>query len=425
MFYINIYRIVIYIRNLLIKNINNFIKNINNINKMSENKVQVYTSFDDMNLKSQLLKNIYLYGFEKPSAIQQKAIIPLSSGGDLIAQAQSGTGKTATFTIGMLQKFDEKRVLDGDNSCQTIVLSPTRELARQTYTFVKAIAKDMGIDIDLSIGGFRRTFDRRQPQQTSQNRHITVGTPGRILDMLNRKKINGQYVTTLILDEADEILSRGFIEQIQNIIQFLNKNTDIVLISATMPNEVLELSSKFMRDPLKILVKNDELTLEGIKQFYVSVEENKYKFETLCDLYSSISVSQCIIYCNHKKTAIALCEELVNENFQASVIHSELTQEERNDVIDTFRNGSTRVLIATDIIARGIDVQQVSLVLNYDVPFKKETYIHRIGRSGRFGRKGVAINFVTFNDTKLVQDIEKFYSTSITELPSNINEIIN
>jgi translation initiation factor 4A len=387
-----------------------------------------------MNLKENILRNIYQYGFEKPSPIQQKAIVPLSKGGDLIVQAQSGTGKTGTFTIGVLQKFDEKRVLDGDNSCQTIVLSPTRELARQTHTFMTSISSDMNIDVGLNIGGTlreRRDFNRfsNKSSESSNNtinkNHIVVGTPGRVLDMLMRHKIDGRKVKTLVLDEADEILSRGFIEQIQNIIKNLNEETDIVLVSATIPNEVLELSEKFMRNPLKILVKNDAITLEGIAQYYISVEKNAYKFETLCDLYDSLTISQCIIYCNRKKIASQLGEQLTEQNFTVSIIHSELTQEERNQVIDEFRSGKSRVLIATDIIARGIDVQQVSLVVNYDIPYHKETYIHRIGRSGRFGRKGVAINFVTFKDVERIQKIEQFYNTKIAELPNDINSIIN
>ena len=415
-------------------------KELNNETSQSiPQEVSVYTSFDDMNLKEQILRNIYGYGFEKPSPIQQKAIVPLSKGGDLIIQAQSGTGKTGTFTIGVLQKFDEKRVLDGDNSCQTIILSPTRELARQSHNFMSIIAGDMSINVGLSIGGTmrdrHRNFNRfSNPSDKLSNgdsngnnkhNHITVGTPGRVLDMLMRRKIDGTKVKTLVLDEADEILSRGFIEQIQNIIQNLNEDIDIVLVSATMPVEVLDLSEKFMRSPLRILVKNDAVTLEGITQFYINVEKNVYKFETLCDLYDSITVSQCIIYCNRKRIATELGEQLKERDFAVSIIHSELTQEERNKVIDDFRSGQSRVLIATDIIARGIDVQQVSLVVNYDIPYQKETYIHRIGRSGRFGRKGVAINFVTFRDVEKVQEIEKYYNTKIAELPSDINSIIN
>lgn len=408
-------------------------KILNDELESSSKEVSVYTSFDDMNLKDQILRNIYGYGFEKPSPIQQKAIVPLSKGGDLIIQAQSGTGKTGTFTIGVLQKFDEKRVLDGDNSCQTIILSPTRELARQTHKFMSIVASDTTIDIGLSIGGtmrdrhrnFNRFSNDKKSSGNSKYNHVSVGTPGRVLDMLMRGKIDGSKVKTLVLDEADEILSRGFIEQIQNIIQNLNEGTDIVLVSATMPEEVLDLSQKFMRNPLRILVKNDAVTLEGITQFYINVEKNAYKFETLCDLYDSITVSQCIIYCNRKRIATELGEQLAERDFAVSIIHSELTQEERNKVIDDFRSGKSRVLIATDIIARGIDVQQVSLVVNYDIPYQKETYIHRIGRSGRFGRKGVAINFVTFRDVEKVQEIEKFYNTKICELPSDINSIIN
>lgn len=376
---------------------------------------KVYTSFDDMKLKDSVLRGIYAYGFEKPSKIQQKGIVLLYGGNDLIAQSQSGTGKTATFVIGILQKIDETKQIT-----QALILAPTRELARQIFTVTQCLSNNMNIEITLNIGGmrqFNQSFKEKNPQ-------IIVGTPGRVLDMLKREKIDSSGITTFILDEADEILSRGFADQIYNIFQFLNNDTQVGLFSATIPEEILKLTEKFMTNPFKLLVKRDELTLEGIQQYYVTLDKDVYKYDTLCDLYSSIRISQAIIYCNKKKRVIELTENMNNNDFVVSCMHSDMPQEDRNSIMKEFRSGRTRVLITTDILARGIDVQQVSLVINYDIPYEKETYIHRIGRSGRFGRKGIAINFITSYDVKQLREIERFYNTQIEELPANINKLI-
>lgn len=228
-----------------------------------------------------------------------------------------------------------------------------------------------------------------------------------------------------ILDEADEMLSSGFKEQIYNIFRLLPETTQVVLLSATMPQDVLEVTTKFMRNPVRILVKKDELTLEGIKQFYINLEEEAYKTDCLFDLYDSISVTQAVIFCNTRGKVDFLTEELRKNKFTVSAIHSDLSQQERDVIMNEFRTGSSRILISTDLLARGIDVQQVSLVINYDLPSNKENYIHRIGRGGRFGRKGVAINFVTNQDVGMMREIEKFYSTQILELPETVGEIFN
>ncbi len=373
--------------------------------------ITIYESFEDIGLHDDLLRGIYALGYEKPSTIQQKAIKPFLEGGDLIAQSQSGTGKTATFVISVLQS------IISDKGTQALIIAHTRELALQIHTVVCALNQYLKYGVCLLTGG---TSINQNIEELRKSPHIVIGTPGRILDMLNKRKINIRDMKHIIIDEADELLSSGFINQIYDIFNFLTEcNLQVALYSATMPREFFDISKKMMRDPKKILVKTEELTLEGIKQFYVNVERNEYKFDVLCDLYGLISVSQTIIYCNSKKMVKELDYNLSSKNFAVSSIHSDMTQEERTNIVKSFRDGETRILISTDLLSRGIDVQQVSVVINYDVPSSIENYIHRIGRSGRFGRKGVAINLITFTDISKLHDIEKHYSTVIDELPED------
>jgi ATP-dependent RNA helicase len=228
----------------------------------------------------------------------------------------------------------------------------------------------------------------------------------------------------LVLDEADELLNKGFKDQIYDVYRYLPPATQVVLLSATLPYDVLEMTTKFMTDPIRILVKRDELTLEGIKQFFVAVEKEDWKFDTLCDLYDTLTITQAVIFCNTRRKVDWLTEKMRASNFTVSSMHGEMVQKERDAIMAEFRGGTSRVLITTDVWARGIDVQQVSLVINYDLPANRENYIHRIGRSGRFGRKGVAINFVTVDDVRILRDIEQFYGTQIDEMPVNAAELI-
>ena len=380
-----------------------------------ENKadnIETYDTFEDLDLKENLLRGIYGFGFEKPSAIQQKAIKPFLDGNDIIAQAQSGTGKTATFAISLLQSIDEK--LD---ETQAVVVSHTRELSNQIMNVFSNLSKYMKVSLALVTGG---TSVSKTMEELSRKPKIIIGTPGRILDMMNKKALNYKTIKYLAIDEADEMLSSGFVSQIQDLFRFLVDNKlQVGLYSATMPVEFFDVTKKFMNKPVKILVKNEELTLEGIKQFYVNVERMEYKFDTLCDLYNVISVSQSIIYCNSKKLVDELSFKLRSRQFAVASIHSEMSQDDRNDIVEKFRSGETRILLSTDLLSRGIDVQQVSIVINFDIPYSIDNYIHRIGRSGRFGRKGVAINLITYSDIRKLHDIEKFYSTQIEELPEN------
>lgn len=374
-------------------------------------------SFDNMNLNQELLRGIYAYGFEKPSAIQARAIIPCIKGFDVIAQAQSGTGKTATFSISILQQIDPSL-----NECQALILAPTRELAQQTQKVVMALSDYMpNCKCHACIGGTNIREDMRKLEEGAQ---VVVGTPGRVYDMIVRKSLKIDHIKVFVLDEADEMLSRGFKEQIHEVFQHLPQDVQVILLSATMPTDVLEVSKQFMREPVSILVKKEELTLEGIKQFYVNVEKEEWKLDTLVDLYDTLSIAQSVIFCNTRRKVEWLTDQMARKDHTVSSIHGDMDQKEREKIMLHFRSGSSRVLITTDLLARGIDVQQVSLVINYDLPSNRENYIHRIGRGGRFGRKGVAINFVTAEDRRILNDIEQFYNTQVTEMPRTVADLL-
>jgi len=378
---------------------------------------EVCENFDDMRLKEDLLRGIYAYGFEKPSAIQQRAIVPCITGArDVIAQAQSGTGKTATFAISILEKVDVSL-----KECQALILAPTRELAQQIQKVTISLGDYMGAQCHACVGG---TSVREDMRKLEDGQHIVVGTPGRVFDMISRKVLRPNYIKQFVLDEADEMLSRGFKDQIYDVFRHLNQEIQVILMSATMPAEVLEVTGKFMRDPIRILVKKEELTLEGIRQFYISVEREEWKLDTLSDLYETLTITQAVIFLNTRRKVDWLMEKMTQRDFTVSAMHGDMDQKERDVIMREFRSGSSRVLITTDLLARGIDVQQVSLVINYDLPTNRENYIHRIGRGGRFGRKGVAINFVTDEDKRALQDIEKFYNTQIDEMPMNVADLI-
>jgi len=377
---------------------------------------EVVDNFDDMKLRENLLRGIFAYGFEKPSAIQQRAIIPAMRGYDLIAQAQSGTGKTATFSIAILQQIDLSL-----KSCQALVLAPTRELAQQIQKVLLALGDYQNVQCHACIGG---TNVRQDLTKLSDGQQVIVGTPGRVFDMISRGALNTADMKMFVLDEADEMLSRGFKDQIYDVFRRLPSNIQVILLSATMPDDVLEVTKRFMRDPINILVKKEELTLEGIKQFFINVDKEEWKLETLTDLYETMTITQAVIFLNTRRKVDWLREKLQEKEFTVSSMHGDMDQGERDIIMKEFRTGSSRVLITTDLLARGIDVQQVSLVINYDLPNNRENYIHRIGRGGRFGRKGVAINFVTTEDTRILRDIEQFYNTTIEAMPMNIADMM-
>jgi len=383
---------------------------------IESNWSEIVDNFDDMSLKEELLRGIYAYGFERPSAIQQRAIMPCIKEHDVIAQAQSGTGKTATFSISILQRIDTNL-----RECQALILAPTRELATQIQKVVINLGEFLNADCHACIGG---TNVREDMRKLESGAHVVVGTPGRVFDLINRKVLRTSGIKMFVLDEADEMLSRGFKDQIHDVFKTLPSDVQVVLLSATMPPDVLEVSKSFMRSPARILVKKEELTLEGIKQFYVNVKHEEWKVGTLCDIYETLSVTQAVIFCNTRRKVDQLTEDLTSQHFTVSSLHGDMDQRERELIMKQFRTGSSRVLITTDILARGIDVQQISLVINYDLPSNRENYIHRIGRGGRFGRKGVAINFITEDDKRALNDIEQFYNTTIDEMPADVANLL-
>lgn len=372
--------------------------------------VEEFDSWDNMKLKKNVLRGIYSYGFEKPSPIQKKAIRPLADGQDIIAQAQSGTGKTGAFSVGTLQVVDETV-----NKTQAIILSPTRELSRQIFDVLTSLGSIIKIRTQLFVGG--TAIDNDISQMRKEVPHIAVGCPGRVHDLLRRKHLVSKNIKLIVLDEADEMLSAGFKEQVYNIFQQLSSEIQIGLFSATVPPDINSLANKFMRDPVEILVKTETLTLEGITQFYVALEDDQLKYVTLKDLYGTISLTQCIIYCNSIRRVADLHDAMKEDGFPVCAIHSNLEKKEREQNYADFKSGKYRVLISSNVTARGIDIQQVSTVINFDIPKDIHTYLHRIGRSGRWGRKGVGINFITRRDYRRIKEIEQYYHTEIKELP--------
>lgn len=371
-------------------------------------------TWDDLQIDSNILRSIYAHGFETPSEIQKKAIPPIKERRDLIAQAQSGTGKTGAFVIGALSQVELSK-----QATQVVVLAPTHELVTQIYNVFHSLSEFMeGIVIRKMVGG---TAVMDEIQELRNNvPHVVVGCTGRVFDMIKRRALFTRDINICVLDEADEMLSIGFKDQIYNIFQQLPSNVQIALFSATMPPAILQLTGKFMRDPIKITMQPQELNLEGIKQYFIAMNNDYDKLDCLKDLFSRLTVSQTIIYANDVRRVKDLHEMMTKEGFPVCCIHREMTKQERADTIRQFREGQFRMLISSNITARGIDVQQVNTVINFDIPRSVDVYLHRIGRSGRWGRKGVAVNFVTKMDIRQMRMIESHYKVNIDEMPADL-----
>tara|TARA_B110000211_G_C14088925_1_gene557976 strand:+ start:675 stop:1877 length:1203 start_codon:yes stop_codon:yes gene_type:complete len=387
-----------------------------NETKTSTPKNYVISQWDDetLNLKPKLLRGIYAFGFEKPSSIQQKALFPMTSrpAKDIIAQAQSGTGKTGAFVTGILQIIDETK-----GETQALILAPTHELANQTKQVMDDIGRFLKIKTQLLVGGTSVEKDKQQLLENTP--HVVIGTPGRVHDMFRRKYLTSSTLKILVVDEADEMLSSGFTEQMYKIFQYTPNDIQVGLFSATMPEDLQELTDKFLRHPIKILVKAEQLTLQGIAQYYINLDDDLQKYECIKDLFSSLTLSQAIIYCNSTRRVDDLEEAMTSDNFPVKKIHGKMPDLERKAVHKDFKAGGCRVLITSDLFARGIDVQQVSMVINFDIPRSEHTYLHRIGRSGRWGSKGVAINFTSKHDAPRLKKFEEYYQTEIEEMPSD------
>lgn len=382
-------------------------------------KLDSINNWDDLELEPNILRGIFSYGLEKPSPIQQRAIKPIIHGRDVIAQAQSGTGKTATFTVASLQRVDINY-----HTTQVLILSPTRELSTQTSKVVTGIGSFMdGLKIQTLFGG--SSLEEGNNFSSKNIPHIICGCPGRVFDLMRRDRIISNTIKLLVLDEADEMLSSGFKEQVYNIFQFLNQEVQVCLFSATLPDDINFIVQKIMRNPVRICVKREQLTLEGISQYFIAIDDDRQKYITLKNLFSFINLSHTIIYCNSIKRVQDLYEAMCEDGFPVGRIHSNMDKTQRDKSFNDFRKGTTRVLISSNVTARGIDIQQVSVVINFDLAKCVHTYLHRIGRSGRWGRKGVGINFITRRDIPQLKKIEEHYSTQISEIPCDLSFLTN
>jgi len=385
----------------------------------SSEEIKIIHKWDEYDLKMDLLRGIYSYGFENPSLIQKTAILPIIQKRDVIGQAPSGTGKTGAFTISCLERIDIN-----NNTTQALILAPTHELVKQICSVITNIGGMMkGLKIKTLIGGTSVSEDALDLKTNVP--HVIVGSVGRVNDMIRRKNIHTKDIKLFILDEADEMLSGGFIDSIYQIFTTLNHELQVAIFSATMPQEIIDLTNKFMKNPVKITMEAEKLNLEGIQQHYVALQSDQHKYETLKDLFGFLNINQTIVYVNSVNRVIDLYDAMIKDGNSVCCIHSNMKSHERQKSLDDFRKGVYRILISSNVTARGIDVQQVSIVINFDIPRCVHNYLHRIGRSGRWGRKGMAINFITKEDIGYMRRIESYYKSNITELPSNFNNAFN
>jgi translation initiation factor 4A len=371
---------------------------------------QEHKNFDKLVKNPDILKGLYLNGFNSPSSIQVKGIDSISTGKDCIIQSQSGTGKTVTYLVGILNNININN--------KALILTPTRELANQVYSVASSLMARSKNTLSLCVGGTEIKY---------YNTDIVIGTIGRINHMIEDKRLNINHITNFIIDEADHMTNEKDSLELNQLINKIPVDSQKVLISATLTPSVFKLTDRIMKNPIKILLKNTDVTVDLISQFYLDVEVEENKFEVFIDLYNLISTTQAIIFCNTIRKVEWLAEQLTSQNFSITTIHGKMTQAERNNIVQEFRDGKTRLLLTTDLLARGIDVPQVNLVICYDMPPDKETYIHRIGRCGRFNKKGVSISFIKMsdhNDMKLLNAMKHTYKINIKEMPDNIDEFL-
>jgi superfamily II DNA/RNA helicase len=386
---------------------------------LDKNVESEITTFEELDLNDELLRGIYSYGFERPSPIQRLAIRPLIDRRDILAQAQSGTGKTATFAIGSLSIVKQE-----DNFTQILVLSPTKELSIQSSNVYKSLGDQMkSLRVQTLYGGQNMEDFGNNDFSKRLHPHVICGCTGRVLDMMQRNRITSRKIKMVILDEADEMLSSGFKEQVYQIFQYFNNNIQVALFSATIPESIKPIIDKIVRNPVRISVKLEQLSLEGIHQYYVAVDDDRQKYMALKDIYSNLSVSSCIIYANSVKRVAELYDAMIEDGFPVCCIHSNMDRTVRENSFKDFRQGKFRVLISSNVTSRGIDIQQVGTVINFDIPKCVHNYLHRIGRSGRWGRKGVGINLITRRDFFKLREIEKHYEIKVKELPSDLKNL--
>lgn len=369
-------------------------------------------TFEDFCLKRELLMGIFEAGFEKPSPIQEEAIPVAITGRDILARAKNGTGKTAAFVIPTLERIKPKL-----NKIQALIMVPTRELALQTSQVVRTLSKYCNISCMVTTGGTNLRDDILRLNDTV---HVLVGTPGRVLDLVSRKIADLSSCQLFIMDEADKMLSRDFKTIIEQILIFLPKNHQSLLFSATFPLTVKEFMVKHLNKPYEINLM-EELTLKGITQYYAFVEERQ-KLHCLNTLFSKLQINQAIIFCNSTNRVELLAKKITDLGYSCYYSHARMKQEERNKVFHEFRQGKVRTLVCSDLLTRGIDIQAVNVVINFDFPKTAETYLHRIGRSGRFGHLGLAINLINWNDRFNLYKIEQELGTEIAAIPATIDK---
>jgi ATP-dependent RNA helicase DeaD len=365
-------------------------------------------SFKDLPLSREVLRSVEDLGFESLFPIQAQAIIPLLEGKDVIGQARTGTGKTAAFGVPMVERLNpEIRKVQG------LVLVPTRELAVQVADNIKLFAKYAKLKVLPVYGG---EPIHRQIRALASGIHIVVGTPGRVIDLLKRRILNLSSVKTLVLDEADRMLDMGFIEDIQYIIAKTPSNRQTSLFSATIDQTVMSVCNRYMKNPEKILVSKDEIALTQMKQYYMVVNNHR-KYGALCDVLRENHVGRAIIFCKTRRGTSALSDKLRRKGYNVQALHAGFTQPQRDRVINSFRDGKLKLLVATDVAARGLDIQGITHIINYDVPLEAPVYFHRIGRTARMGQEGTAITLVGYGELSYFNDIKALTKTTIEEMP--------
>jgi translation initiation factor 4A len=381
----------------------------------SSETIKTIEKWDEYDLKQNLLRGIYAFGFENPSLIQKTAILPIIEKRDVIAQAPSGTGKTGAFTVGCLERINIE-----SKTTQALILAPTHELVQQISSVINRMGSMLeGLKVKTLIGGTSVSEDAIDLKMNVP--HIIVGSVGRVNDMIRRKNINTKDIKMFILDEADEMLSGGFLENIYQIFTTFSHDLQVAIFSATLPPEIIELTNKFMKNPVKIIMEAEKLNLEGIQQHYIALDSDQQKYDTLKDLFGFLDINQTIVYVNSVTRVVDLYNAMIKDGNSVCCIHSSMKSCERHQALSDFKKGTYRILISSNVTARGIDVQQVSIVINFDLPRCVHNYLHRIGRSGRWGRKGMAINFITKEDVGTMKRIEEHYKSTITELPSDFD----
>ena len=390
--------------------------------KIGDNTVDIdlpesVDDFEEMTfLSPELFKGIHEYGFKYPSVIQSKTIHIINSGCDMIAQSQSGTGKTGAFAIGALSRVDTKSAYP-----QVVVVANTRLLALQIHKVIENLAMNMNINICACVGGHKT--NSHSNIQDIRNAHILVGTPGRLVDMISKNAFDGTKIKTLIMDETDVLLHEDFRPQIEEIIRYMGQTTQICIFSATFTKDTLRTTENFLKNPYRVTVEKEKVSVKEVKQYIIDVNYDRNKFVTLQDMFEKLNISQMIIFVKSTRNAEELRDRLMDNNITAGMVHGKMTNIDRENVLKEFRLSYYNVMITTDVMCRGIDIDDLRMVINYDMPGDPETYIHRIGRSGRYGGQGIAINFRTYNDHNLVNILKREFMIDIDFLPDL--EVIN